>query len=154
MAFAPPDPVSIDPRAVAVFASLAVLLWVKGLVVSWVQVRTRVRRRAFARPEDAAMMRTTPAPEPLPAQRAADAWRNETENGPAFLAIAVAAVLAGVPWVTLAVAGALFLLTRCGHAWAQIAGLQPHRTFAWLGGVATTLALAFAVTLQAWENIV
>ena len=88
--------VVIEGRAAAVLAALVVALWVKGLIVSGVQVGARVRGRAFARTEDAAMMGRTPQAEPALAARAADAWRNETENGPVFLAIAAAAVLTGV----------------------------------------------------------
>jgi microsomal prostaglandin-E synthase 1 len=144
--------VAIEPRSAAVFAGLAVALWLKGLIVSYVQVRARVRHRAFARAEDAAMMRRAPQPEPAVAQRAGDAWRNEIENGPFFLGIASAAVLVGASYTTLAAIGALFVLARSVHAWAQIAALQPLRTIAWLAGVFTTLALAGVTLSAAKEN--
>lgn len=142
----------IEGRAAAVFAALAMALWLKGLIVSGVQVRARVRGRAFARTEDAAMMGRDPQPEPAVAARAGDAWRNETENGPIFLAIAAAAVLVGVSWGPIAWAGAAFLLARSVQAGAQIAALQPLRTIAWLAGLAATAVLA-GVTLGAVRGL-
>ena len=142
--------VVIEGRAAAVLAALVVALWVKGLIVSGVQVGARVRGRAFARTEDAAMMGRTPQAEPALAARAADAWRNETENGPVFLAIAAVAVLTGVSWSPLALAGMAFLLARFVHAWAQFAALQPLRTIAWLAGLAATTALSGATLAAAW----
>lgn len=139
----------IEGRAATVFAALAIALWLKGLLMSGVQVWARVRGRAFARPEDAAMMGRAPQAEPVLARRAGEAWRNETENSPVFLAIAAAAVLLGVSPVQIAAAGAAFLLARLIHAWAQIAALQPLRTLAWLAGLGATAALAGASLLPA-----
>ncbi len=139
----------IDPRSAAIFATLAAALWVKGLIVSYVQVRARVRGRAFERPEDAAMMRRMPAPEPALALRAGDAWRNETENGPFFLALAAAAVLVGAPHLVLGATSIAFVFARAIHAWAQIAALQPLRTLAWIAGVLASLTLAGATLAAA-----
>lgn len=143
---------SNDPHAIPVLVALVVALWLKGLAVSYVQVRARVRERAFERPEDAAMMRRAPAPEPELAIRAADAWRNETENGPIFVALATAAVLAGTPFWQLAAVSGVFVAARAIHAWAQIQALQPLRTIAWLTGVAATLALAVATIIAIWKS--
>lgn len=136
---------SIDPRAAAIFAALAAALWAKGLVISFVQLQARVRERAFERPEDAALMRHAAAPEPALAQRAGDAWRNETENSPYFLALAAAAVLVGVPCLPLAATSAAFVLARAIHAWAQIGAMQPLRTLAWMAGVLAGFALTGAI---------
>lgn len=127
-----------DPRSAAVFAALALALWFKGLLVSWVQVRARFRARAFARPEDAHMLGLDAREEPALVVRAGDAWRNETENGPFFMAIAAAAVLVGAPFLVLAASAAAFVAARLVHAWAQIAALQPLRTISWLAGVPET----------------
>jgi uncharacterized MAPEG superfamily protein len=143
---------SNDPHAIAILVALVVALWLKGLAVSYVQVRARVRERAFERPEDAAMMRRAPAPEPELAIRAAGAWRNEMENGPVFVALATAAVLAGTPSWQLAATGGVFVAARVIHALAQIQALQPLRTIAWLTGVAATLALAVATIIEIWKS--
>jgi len=140
-----------DPAAAATFAAFAAALWLKGLALSVVQAR--VRARAFARSEDAAMLGLAPAPEPVAAARAGDAWRNETENGPFALGLAAAAVLVGVPWLPLAVACALFILARLAHARAALAALQPLRTIAWLAGQAATLALAGLCALTLWSRL-
>jgi uncharacterized MAPEG superfamily protein len=137
IASAPPD-----PAAAATFAAFAVALWAKGLALSAVQVRARVHARAFARPEDAAMLRLSPAPEPAVAARAGDAWRNETENGPFALALAAAAVLVGAPWPALAFACGAFVIARLLHARAALDAAQPLRTLAWLAGQAAMAGLA------------
>jgi|GEM_PF-2154050 len=141
----------IHADAAATFATLAVALWLKGLAASFVQVWARVRERAYKKPEDAAMMGRTPRPEPALALRANDAWRNETENAPYYLALAAAAVLLGTPVLVLALTSAAFVLARCAHAWAQIAALQPLRSLAWLAGVLATLSLAVATLMVSWR---
>lgn len=146
----PPAP---EPAAAAVFAAFAAALWLKGAALSAAQVQARVRARAFARPEDTAMLRLVPAPEPTAAARAGDAWRNETENGPFALGLAAAAVLVGVPWPPLAIACGAFVLARLAHAMAALGTLQPLRTIAWLAGQAATLALAILCALSLWSRL-
>jgi uncharacterized MAPEG superfamily protein len=138
----------IDPQSAVALAIFAIAIWIKGLLLSWVQVRARFRARAFARPEDARMLRLQARAEPAIVARAADAWRNELENGPAFFAVAAGYVLTGAPHHILLLVFVAFFLARAVHSVATVSGLQPLRTIAWLTSVGITAWLVFLTLMR------
>lgn len=144
---------SFQPEAAAVFALTSIALFLKGLVLSYLQVRWRVRGRAFERPEDAQLMGLSPREEPEAVKLVAAAWRNELENTPAFLSLAAAYVLlGGTAWSLLTVSVA-YVGFRCFQAFAQVKTLQPHRTVGFLGGLLACLSLAALVSVRAWSVV-
>ncbi len=128
-------------------ACLVLVLWLKGLWLSFLQVRGRWRARAFARAEDARMFGLEVADEPAIVGRAAAAWRNELESAPIFLMTAISAVLAKVDPALFAAACATFVGARLVQGYAEVHAKQPSRTIAWLVGVASHAAL---VVLLVW----
>src|SRR3954467_3792827 len=138
----------IDASSARIIAATAAALFFKGLVLSYVQVAARYRSRSFSRPEDARLMGLTPQTEPDLAVRAAGALRNEGENAPYFLALAVAYVLIGGQPLPLLGLSTLYVTARLFQGFAQAKALQPRRMIGYLMGALATLCLAAAIALQ------
>ena len=138
----------IDARSASIVAATAAALFFKGLVLSYVQVAARYRSRSFSRPEDARLLGLAPQNEPDLAVRAAGALRNEGENAPYFLALAVAYVLIGGQPLPLRGLSSLYVSARLFQGYAQVTALQPHRTIGYLMGALATLCLSAMVALQ------
>lgn len=144
---------SIQPESAAVFAVASIALFLKGLVLSYLQVRWRVRGRAFERPEDARLMGLLPREEPDVVHRVSGAWRNELENTPAFLSLAAAHVLLGGDARPLLWGSVVYVLSRSFQGYAHIRALQPHRTIGFLGGVLASLFLTVLNAARVWGAI-
>ena len=145
------QPIVIQPESAVILAATTVALFVKGVALSYLQVRVRVSSRRFARDEDARLMGVASAPEPDIIERINGAWRNELENGPIFLALAASYVLLGGSSGTFFHACSGFVVARVLQSWAQICAMQPLRTIAFLAGLAATLALAALVIMLIWS---
>lgn len=124
------------------YALAAVLLFFKMLAISLYQGFHRIRNRRFVTPEDAALIGRPAATEELPqVQRASQAWRNDLENIPIFLALGVAYI-----WVDASAAAAawffpIFIAARYLHTAFYLSGLQPWRTIAYAVGILCTFGL-------------
>ena len=138
----------IDARSAGIVAATAAALFLKGLVLSYVQVAARYRARSFSRPEDARLLGLAPQSEPDLAVRAAGALRNEGENAPYFLALAVIYVLIGGSPVPLLGISSLYVTARLFQGYAQVRALQPQRMIGYLTGALATLCLAGLITLR------
>lgn len=138
----------IQPETVAVLAATSIALFIKGLMLSYLQVRFRFRGKAFERPEDARLMGLSPRPEPDLVHRVSAAWRNDLESTPAFLSLAASYVLLGGAASALLAVSVAYVGFRVFQAYAQIAALQPHRTIGFLGGVLASLALVVLIGVQ------
>lgn len=145
---------AIQPETATIFAAASITLFMKGLVLSYLQVRWRVRGRAFERPEDARLLGLPPRPEPDVIQRVAGAWRNELENTPAFMSLAAGFVLLGGAPSPLLLAAGVYVGSRSFQAFAQIKALQPHRTIGFLGGVLASAYLAVMTGMRVWSAMV
>lgn len=116
---------------VAWYAVTAILLFLKMSAISVYQGYHRIGRRTFRIPEDAAWAGQAPVAEDLPkVVRAQNAWRNDVENIPIFLALAVAYVWveaspSAMPWLFLG-----FTAARCLHTYCYLRALQPWRSVA------------------------
>jgi uncharacterized MAPEG superfamily protein len=141
----------IDAGSASIVAATAAALFLKGLILAFVQIAARYRTRRFSRPEDARLMGLAPQSEPDVAVRAAGALRNESENAPYFLALAVIyALIGGLPAPLLSISS-LYVVARLFQGYAQVRGLQPQRMIGYLTGVLATLCL---VVLIAWRMAV
>jgi uncharacterized MAPEG superfamily protein len=138
----------IDARSAEIVAATAAVLFFKILALSYVQVAVRYQSRSFSRPEDAALMGLAPRSEPDLAVRAADALRNEGENTPYFLALAMTYVLVGGPPLTLLGISLLYVTARLFQGYAQVRAMQPQRMIGYLAGVLATICMAACLALQ------
>ncbi len=131
------------------FSICLVLLFAKGLATSLYQARLRVKTRAFLSPEDARLMRARSINLESPQlQRAGAVWRNDLENIPYFIFLALAYVLVGCWAAGAAPYFGLFVLFRFGHTAAYLQGLQPLRFICYSGGVAISCILSTHIIYQ------
>ena len=124
---------------------LAAKMWANSLVQGY----ARLRHRQFVNPEDANVVgqvighKLPPVPEDHPmVQRAACCWRNDLENIPMFLMVALGYGLLGGGASWGAVYLGTFAIARASHTVFYLAGWQPWRFLAYLLGVVTTIALS------------
>ncbi|MFQ3786333.1 MAPEG family protein [Halomonas sp. A29] len=129
-------------EAVHWYAVTTVLLFVKMFAISLFQGYHRIGKRTFKTPEDAALVGRQAAAQELPqVQRGANAWRNDLENIPIFLALGVAYVWVEAspslaPWLFLSFTAARYL-----HTMFFLSALQPWRTIAYGIGILCLFAM-------------
>ena len=125
--------------------TLALKMWANSLI----QVYARFKYKSFVNPEDArafgVMLKTemslTQDDHPL-AQRAALCWRNDLENIPLFMILALGYVLIGGAPIGAAVYFTIYIFARAVHTLCYINQFQPWRTIAYEIGALATLAMA------------
>lgn len=134
--------------AMPVFAMALVALFVKTTVTSMLQVASRLRAGTFLLPEDAALMRTRPvAAEAAFVQRCANVWRNDVENLPLFLVLALTHVLLGASRESAQWLFTTFVALRYAHTAVYLRGLQPWRALLYLSGLAVCGVIAARVLI-------
>jgi glutathione S-transferase len=120
----------------------AIVLTFKMVAISLAQGRARVAAGIFVNAEDALTFSGKEAPEEAPAvQRAARAWRNDLENIPIFLILALIYVSAGLADTPFIIYCLVFMACRIGHTICYLNAIQPARTILFTVGALTMLAL-------------
>ncbi|MFK8328694.1 MAPEG family protein [Pseudomonas sp. BJa5] len=134
------------------YALCVVALFLKMLAISCYQGYYRLRFTAFINPEDAAVFkRSVHAAERPEVVRAMQAWRNDLENIPMFIALGGLAIALDAPaGMTLWLSG-LFTAARFLHTATYLASLQPWRTVSYLVGIFCLIGLATMVTVEVIE---
>ncbi|WP_028693927.1 MAPEG family protein [Pseudomonas cremoricolorata] len=133
--------------ALSVYASCAVVLFLKMFALSCYQGFYRLRHKAFINVEDAAIFRRAPrAQELAPVIRAGRAWANDLENIPAFFALGGLAVALNVPAMLTVWLSLVFTLARVLHTVAYLSGVQPWRTLCYGAGVLCLAGLCAGIT--------
>ena len=146
--------VSTDFPALPALALSLVALFAKTTLTSVLQVASRVRAGAFPIPEDARMMRRSPAQaEATFVQRCAHVWRNDTENLPLFLALAFAYTLLGGPAGPAQLLFGVYVVLRFAHTGVFLLGLQPWRALVYLSGLAVCWVIAWRVFDMAIQRL-
>lgn len=136
--------------ALPAFVLALVALFLKTTLTSALQVSSRFRSRVFTIPEDAALLRVkTRQEEAAFVQRCANVWRNDVENLPLFLALALSYVLLGGPAEPAHSLFAAYVILRYAHTAAYLRGLQPWRAILYLAGMLVCWVLAARVALFA-----
>jgi uncharacterized membrane protein YecN with MAPEG domain len=127
------------------YALITVILFFKMFALSVIQGRARTSTKTFVTPEDARFFGTTIAADELPiVKRAAMAWRNDLENIPIFLFLAMIYVTLGCWPAGAFIYFSVFAVARILHTVAYLNSLQPWRTvFFTLGAV-----VCFALSIQ------
>jgi uncharacterized MAPEG superfamily protein len=129
-----------------VYACCVVVLCFKMLAISCYQGYFRLRFLAFTNSEDAAVFKRSACPEELPqVTRAMQAWRNDLENIPMFLALSGLAVVLETPSTTSAWLMGGFTVARILHTVTYLTSIQPWRTVSYGVGVICLIGLAALV---------
>ena len=132
------------------YAITVVLLFFKMFANSGVQAYHRIGKKAFAIPEDARIFgKTEPLPQELPeVQRAAAVWRNDLENIPIFLFLALVFVLVSPEASDASTYFGVFVVARVLHTIFYLNAMQPWRFLAFLVGSLTSLGLAVRILIE------
>jgi uncharacterized MAPEG superfamily protein len=138
----------MDPVSLKIWVATSLLLALKMWANSTVQVWARWRQRTVVNPEDASWLslilkqevHTDARDTPL-AARASACWRNDLENIPLFLLLALGYVLQGGSPSWAGVYCSVFVLARIVHTVCYLRRLQPWRTIAFEVGVLAMLAV-------------
>lgn len=129
--------------ALPAFVLALVALFLKTSLTSALQVASRFRFRSFLLPEDAALVGLKPVlTEAALTQRCANVWRNDTENLPLFLALALAYVLLGASLASAGLWFGLYVALRYAHTAIYLSALQPWRALLFLSGMAVCWVIA------------
>lgn len=128
--------------ALPIFVFALTALFLKATLLSVVQVVARLRARTFLVPEDAMLMHVPISDREHPfVVRCGNVWRNDLENVPLFLAIALAfTMLGGTAGMATWIFGG-FVAVRYLHTVIYLRGVQPWRAVAFLTGLALTWSL-------------
>lgn len=130
-------------------ALCTVALFLKTLAVSLLQIYRRLSKRRYAYPEDAQfispLLGAGEVVGPDLEDRAAAVWRNDHENVPIFLAMAIMYLAVGA----CPTAGNLFFVgftvARVVHTISFLFKLQPWRSLAYAGGIACLLGMSWTI---------
>lgn len=142
-------PLSAFP-SLPVFAFALVALFAKTSLTSALQVFSRVRAGVFPIPEDARLMGKHPAPTEADfVHRCAKVWRNDTENLPLFIALALTYVLLGAPAESARLWFGVYVMLRYAHTAVFLRGLQPWRAMLYLAGLAVCWVIAIQCLMLA-----
>ena len=132
------------------FAMALVALFLKITLTSMLQVASRFRNRMFTVPEDAALVRVRPShQEAAFVQRCANVWRNDVENLPLFIALALTYVLAGASLAAAQWLFAAYVALRYAHTAVYLLGQQPWRMIMYLLGMLVCWIIAVRIVLLA-----
>lgn len=132
-----------DYPALPAFVLALAALFLKTTVTSALQVSTRWRARTFVLPEDAALFGWQTREREAPfVQRCAYVWRNDVENLPLFLVLALCYVLLGAPAADAGLLFASYVVLRYAHTAIYLVGLQPWRAVLYLSGLALCWVIA------------
>ena len=132
--------------ALPAFALALVALFLKTTVTGVLQVVSRIRSRMVLLPEDAAMLGLRPTTVEAPfVQRCANVWRNDVENLPLFLALALTYVLLGATLESAQRLFAIYVLARYVHTVVYLWGRQPWRVIAYYIGVGVCWIIAIRI---------
>lgn len=129
-----------------VFALLA--LFIKTSATSMLQVISRIRANTFLLPEDAKLLRTTTVTREADfVARCANVWRNDVENLPLFLMLALTYVLLGAPAESAQLLFGIYVALRYAHKIVYLRALQPWRAIMYLSGLAVCWVIAYRCVL-------
>lgn len=131
------------------FALSLLALFTKTTLTSIVQVVSRFRSKRFLLPEDAALAGTQAVASESPfVQRCANVWRNDVENLPLFLLLALTYVLLGATSASAAWLFSGYVLIRYVHTLVYLRGIQPWRAVLYLSGMTVCWLIAAAIMVK------
>jgi uncharacterized MAPEG superfamily protein len=131
-----------------IYGLTVVVLFVKMLAMVLVQGYGRYKDRGFGNPEDAALFDKLFGKKPDASQhnelvdRAQSVLRNDGENIPIFLFMAIAYLQLGCWQQGLAIYLPLFAIGRIMHAFCYLKAIQPGRNLSYQLGLWVTLVMA------------
>jgi uncharacterized membrane protein YecN with MAPEG domain len=139
-----------------IYGLTVVVLFVKMVAMVLVQGYGRYKYRGFSNPEDAVMLDKLFGSKPDAAQqnelveRAQSVLRNDGENVPIFLFLAMTYVQLGCWQTGLIIYLPLFVIGRIFHAISYLNALQPWRNLSYQLGLWVTFAMSVHIV---WRSL-
>lgn len=136
-----------------IYAVCCVVLFLKMFAIALVQ-GSRIKTGAFVNPEDAKFFTgKEPVPQETPlVQRGANAFRNDLENIPIFLFLALTYILTDC-WATDALYYfPLFTVARIAHTLCYLNAIQPWRTVSYTVAITVNLCLSGHILYQVFSR--
>jgi len=126
------------------YALSAVALFLKMFSTSAVQALGRLKSNAFVNPEDARFYgKTEPVAEETAIVRRAQAvWRNDLENIPIFLFLALVYLIARCWPMGAAIYFSIFVIARIFHSIFYFKAMQPWRNYSYDIGIVICFVLS------------
>lgn len=143
------------PFHIEAWALVAAILFFKMLFNSLVQGFARSQTGVFRAKEDASIFpRRTPSVRDPGAlmERAGACWRNDLENIPMFLLVALGYIAMGSSTSILVPCLAAFTVARIAHTFFYLGQRQPHRTIAFVVGSAANVVLGAAIVWRVFRT--
>ena len=135
--------------ALQLFALSLLALFVKTTLTSLLQIFRRFGSQRFLLPEDARLAGTQAvSSESFFVQRCANVWRNDVENLPLFLALALTYVLLGATRESVSWLFPSYVLIRYLHTIVYLRGLQPWRAILYLSGMVVCWIIAAKIIVK------
>lgn len=135
--------------ALQIFALSLLALFAKTTLTSVLQIVSRFGSKRFLLAEDARFAGTQAASsESSFVQRCANVWRNDVENLPLFLALALTYVLLGATAESATWLFSAYVLIRYFHTVIYLRGLQPWRAILYLSGMAVCWIIAAKIIVK------
>jgi uncharacterized MAPEG superfamily protein len=135
--------------ALQLFALTLVALFAKTTLTSLLQIVSRFGSRRFLLREDARLVGIEAvSSESFFVQRCAKVWRNDVENLPLFLMLALTYVLLGASHADAVWLFSSYVVIRYLHTIVYLRGLQPLRTILYLSGMAVCWMIAARVLVK------
>jgi uncharacterized MAPEG superfamily protein len=136
----------LDPR-LKVYAICLVILFFKMTAIALYQSSHRIRKNAYTNPEDAKAFGKGAA---LPGElaevdKASKAYRNDLENIPIFLFLALIYVMLDCWEQGAVIYFWTFTVARVFHTVCYIRGIQPWRTMSYTVGAVMSAAVALHI---------
>jgi|ERR1700691_4832254 uncharacterized MAPEG superfamily protein len=131
------------------YSLITVILFFKMFANSVVQGLARTGTKTYVTPEDARFFGApAPAADELPiVKRAAACWRNDLENIPIFLFLALIYVTLGCWPQGAFIYFTIFVIARILHTFAYMRGMQPARTIAYSIGLVICFILSVHILI-------
>lgn len=135
--------------ALRLYALCTILLVLKMHAVGIATGVARTRAKVTMNPEDAARYNAQASDvDPPEVARALRAHRNDLENIPPFLLLALVGVLVGAAPLGLKITLIAFTAARVGHSIAYLRSMQPWRSITFGVGQLCVLALVVMILLR------
>ena len=137
-----------------IYGLTVVVLFLKMFAVVLVQAYERYKHRGFNNPEDAAIFDKLFGSKPNATkqselvERAQSVLRNDGENIPIFLFMAIAYIQLGCWSRGVAIYLPLFVIGRIAHTITYLKALQPWRNLSYQLGLWATFAMAIHIVWQ------
>ena len=143
------SPMLLSFPGLRLYALCTIILVLKMYAVGFYTGVVRSKAKVSTNPEDAKAFGAQAVDvEPAEVMRVMKAHRNDLENIPAFLFVALVAVLLNAPALGLRICLIVFTAARVGYSIAYLRAMQPWRSLLYGVGLLSSVALMVMIVMR------